>query len=136
AEGSVNEPDPTLGQLFWTVFSNPVVWITAFAYACTGVVRQGVDQWFPKYVKAQFGIEMKSAYFLILVFGIPLVATLGSLASGYVSDVFFKGKRAPVAAALYLAETCIILLAARFVTANTVVPFLILIAFTANATHS
>jgi OPA family glycerol-3-phosphate transporter-like MFS transporter len=136
AEGGVDEPDPTLKQLFWTVFSNPVVWITALAYACTGVVRQGIDQWFPRYVKAEFGIEMKSAYFLMLAFGIPLVATLGSLISGYVSDIIFKGRRAPVAAGLYLIETCVILCAAVFVSASTVVPFLILIAFTANATHS
>jgi MFS transporter, OPA family, glycerol-3-phosphate transporter len=80
-------------------------WITALAYACTGVVQQGLDQWFPKCVRAEFGIDMKSVYFLILAFGIPLVAMLGSLISGYVSDIFFKGKRAPVAAALYLIET-------------------------------
>ena len=129
-------PDPTIGELFWTVFSNPVVWITAVAYACTGVVRQGVDQWFPKYVKAMFQVDLKSPQFAILVFGIPLVATLGSLVSGYVSDIFFKGRRAPVAAALYLMETFVILAAARFVSANTVVFFLILIAFTSNATHS
>jgi OPA family glycerol-3-phosphate transporter-like MFS transporter len=131
-----NEPDPTLGELFWTIFSNPIVWITALAYACTGVVRQGVDQWFPRYVKAEFGIEMKSAYFIIMAYGIPLVATLGSLVSGYVSDIFFKGKRAPVAAALYLMETVVILLAAIFVSKGSVVFFLILISFTANATHS
>ena len=38
---------------------------------------------------------------------------------------------APVAAALYLMETVVILLAAWFVSPNTVVMFLILIAFTA-----
>jgi len=53
-----------------------------------------------------------------------------------VSDILFKGRRAPVAAALYLMETFVILAAARFVSANTVVFFLILIAFTSNATHS
>ncbi len=130
------EPDPTLRQLFWTVFSNPVVWITAGAYACTGVVRQGIDQWFPRFVESAYNINLKSPQFAALVFGIPLVATLGSLASGYVSDVFFKGKRAPVAAGLYLIETVVILAAAWFVSPNTVVIFLILIAFTANATHS
>lgn len=135
-EPADHTPDPTLGQLFWTVFSNPVVWITAGAYACTGIVRQGIDHWFPRYVKAEFSMDLKSAQFQLLAFGIPLVATLGSLVSGYVSDVYFKGKRAPVAAILYLAETVIILLAAVFVSKSTVVPFFILIAFTANATHS
>jgi OPA family glycerol-3-phosphate transporter-like MFS transporter len=135
-EPADNSPDPTISELFWTVFSNPVVWITAGAYACTGVVRQGIDQWFPKFVESAYSIDLKSPKFAILVFGIPLVATLGSLVSGYVSDIFFKGKRAPVAAVLYLLETCVILCAAKFVGPNTVVLFLILIAFTANATHS
>jgi OPA family glycerol-3-phosphate transporter-like MFS transporter len=135
-EATDHEPDPTLGQLFWTIFSNPVVWITAGAYACTGVVRQGIDHWFPRYVKSEFAMDLKSKEFAILAFGIPLVATLGSLASGYVSDIFFKGKRAPVAAALYLMETVIIVCAGLFVSRNTVVLFFILIAFTANATHS
>jgi OPA family glycerol-3-phosphate transporter-like MFS transporter len=36
------------GQVFRAIVSNPVVWVTAFAYACTGAVRQSVDQWFPQ----------------------------------------------------------------------------------------
>jgi OPA family glycerol-3-phosphate transporter-like MFS transporter len=135
-EPADNTPDPTLSELFWTIFSTPVVWITAGAYACTGVVRQGLDHWFPKYVDHEFGIDLRSAKGMLIAFGIPLVATLGSFVSGYVSDIFFKGKRAPVAAILYLAETVVILCAAFFVSANTVVMFLILISFTANATHS
>ncbi len=136
-ESADNSPDPTIGELFWTVFSNPVVWITAGAYACTGVVRQGIDQWFPAFAEQEYKINLKGPQFAILVFGIPLVATLGSLVSGYVSDIFFKGKRAPVAAALYLMETVVILCAAQLVIGpKSVVFFLILIAFTANATHS
>jgi MFS transporter, OPA family, glycerol-3-phosphate transporter len=136
-EASDNSPDPTIGELFWTVFSNPVVWITAGAYACTGVVRQGIDQWFPAYVEEAHGINLKGPQFAMLVFGIPLVATLGSLASGYVSDIFFNGKRAPVAAALYLMETVVIVLAAFLVIGpKSAIFFLIAIAFTANATHS
>src|SRR5215207_5386046 len=112
-EGESGGLDLSVGELFWTVFFNPIVWITALAYACTGVVRQGIDQWFPKYVEQAYQINLKP----------PRFATLGSLASGYVSDVFFKGRRAPVAAALYLAETCVILAAAWFVSPDTVVPF-------------
>ena len=131
-------PDPThAASCSGSIFSNPVVWITALAYACTGVVRQGIDQWFPKYVEQAYSIDLKSPQFAMLVFGIPLVATLGSLVSGYVSDIFFKGRRAPVAAALYLMETVRHPRARRgSSTPNTVVLFLILIAFTANATHS
>jgi hypothetical protein len=58
--------------------------------------------------------------------GIPFVASVGSLLSGYISDTVFKGRRAPVAAGLYFLETIIILSAAQFTSADTAVLFLIL----------
>jgi MFS transporter, OPA family, glycerol-3-phosphate transporter len=118
------------------IISNPAVWICALAYACTGAVRQGIDQWFPRYMQEVHAIDLKSARFQILAFSIPMVATLGSLTSGYMSDLLFKGRRAPIAAALYLIETLIILLAAQFHGPTAAIVFFILIAFTANSTHS
>jgi MFS transporter, OPA family, glycerol-3-phosphate transporter len=118
------------------ILSNPAVWITACAYACTGAVRQAVDQWFPRYMQDLYKVDLKSAQFQFLAFLIPLVASAGSLTSGYVSDTLFKGKRAPVAAILYFLETAVILLAAQFHTANAAILFLVLISFTANSTHS
>ncbi len=119
-----------------TILSNPVVWIIACAYACTGAVRQGIDQWFPRFMSEVYNVDYTSAQFQFLGFLIPFVASAGSLLSGYVSDTIFKGRRAPVAAGLYFLETLIILTAAQFHTANMAVLFLILISFTANATHS
>lgn len=119
-----------------TIVSNPVVWVVASAYACTGAVRQGIDQWFPRFMSEYHHVDMQSAQFQTVGFLIPFVASAGSLISGYVSDTYFQGRRAPVAAALYFIETIIILLAAQFHTANAAVVFLVLISFTANATHS
>jgi OPA family glycerol-3-phosphate transporter-like MFS transporter len=123
-------------QVIKTIASNPVVWVTACAYACTGAVRQAVDQWFPRYMQDLYQVDLKSASFQSLAFLIPFVASAGSLISGYVSDTLFKGRRAPVAAALYFLETGIILLAAQFHSANAAILFLVLISFTANSTHS
>jgi OPA family glycerol-3-phosphate transporter-like MFS transporter len=128
--------EPTLGEVIRIIASNPAVWICALAYACTGAVRQGIDQWFPRYLSEVYKVDFNSAQFNTVAFLLPLVATLGSLTSGYVSDIFFAGRRAPVAAALYLIETGIILLAAQVSTVNAAVTFLVLIAFTANSTHS
>ena len=72
--------------------------------------------------------------FSSLAFSFLFVASAGSLISGYISDIIFQGRRAPVAAGLYFLETCIILLAAQFQSVNATV-FLVLISFTANATH-
>src|SRR5438105_6318635 len=126
----------TVGQVFTAIASNPVVWIIACAYACTGAVRQGIDQWFPRFMQEAHHVDYSSAQFQFLGFLIPFVASAGSLISGYVSDTLFNGRRAPVAAGLYFLETTLILLAAQFHTANTAVVFLVLISFTANATHS
>jgi OPA family glycerol-3-phosphate transporter-like MFS transporter len=67
---------------------------------------------------------------------IPVVASVGSLISGYLSDLVFQGRRAPVAAGIYFLETVVILLATQFHSANAAIVFLILISFTANSTHS
>lgn len=129
-------PEPPLSEVVRLIASNPAVWVCALAYACTGAVRQGIDQWFPRYLSEVHHVDFKSPQFNTIAFLLPLVATLGSLTSGYVSDIFFAGKRAPVAAGLYLLETVIILAAAQVTGVNAAVTFLVLIAFTANSTHS
>ncbi len=124
------------GQILRRIAGNRIVWITACAYSCTGAVRQAVDQWFPRYMQDLYQVDLKSASFKFLAFLIPFVASAGSLASGYVSDLWFKGRRAPVAAILYFTETAIILVAAQFHSSAAAILFLVLISFTANSTHS
>jgi OPA family glycerol-3-phosphate transporter-like MFS transporter len=133
---STSETHSQLSVVIKTIASNPVVWITACAYACTGAVRQAVDQWFPRYMEDLYQVDLHSTSFKFLAFVIPMIASAGSLVSGYASDTLFGGRRAPVAAALYFLETSIILLAAQFHTANAAIFFLVLISFTANSTHS
>lgn len=130
-----NTPLP-FGLVFRTITSNPLVWLTAWAYFCTGVVRYGVDDWFPKYLKEVGHLDMQSWAFQAVAWGVPISATVGSIASGYVSDLFFHGRRAPVAIFLYVVETCILLIGAQFSSLVTVSFILVLAAFTCNATHS
>jgi len=131
--GDVRAP---LGVVFKTIVSNPVIWIVAAAYACTGSVRQSLDQWFPRLLQEVHHVDLNSHEFQLVAFLIPVVASAGSLVSGIVSDKFFAGRRAPVAAALYFIETAVILAAAQFHTVGMVMFFMIMISFTANSTHS
>ena len=140
---SVNPEEETGGHVqakvfdvFKIIVTNPVVWIVACAYACTGAVRQGIDQWFPRFMQEVHHVDYQSAQFQLVAFSIPFVASAGSLISGFISDKVFHGRRAPVAAALYFLETVVILSAAQFHSVNAAVFFLVLISFTANATHS
>jgi OPA family glycerol-3-phosphate transporter-like MFS transporter len=125
-----------LADVLLTIIRKPVLWVTALAYACTGAVRQSVDQWFPRFMEEAHHLDLNSSQFQFLGFLIPFVASTGSLISGYLSDVAFQGRRAPVAAGIYFVETAVILLAAQFHSANAAVFFLVLISFTANSTHS
>jgi OPA family glycerol-3-phosphate transporter-like MFS transporter len=131
-----DEVTAPLKDVFRAIAGNRVVWIVALAYACTGPVRQAVDQWFPRFLQDVHHVNLDSGKFALIGFMLPLVASLGSLLSGYVSDVIFGGRRAPVAAGLYFLETALILTAAQFNSANAAIMFLILISLTANGTHS
>jgi len=79
---------------FEHVFNNKLLWFIAMANAFVYLVRYGVLDWAPTYLSEvkQFSLEESGwAYFLYEWAGIP-----GTLLAGYVSDKWFKGKRAPV----------------------------------------
>jgi MFS transporter, OPA family, glycerol-3-phosphate transporter len=139
----------SLAESFKTIFTHPLVWFYAVAYACTGAVRTSSDQLQILYFKDQLGFDMKTnipnaaAWTLAIM---PLVAVFGSFLSGWVSDKFFKGFRSPVAMCLYLLEALVIAIAAVVLLKGHVGPtplgifigcvILILVSFTANSTHS
>ena len=125
-----------LGTVFWEIISNPVVWIMAVAYACTGAVRQAIDQWFPRYFEEVYHLDMTGAQFQWLGFLIPVAASAGSLLSGWISDRFFGARRAPVAGWIYFLQTVVILAATQIQTLNWALAFFIMIAFMVNSTHS
>jgi OPA family glycerol-3-phosphate transporter-like MFS transporter len=122
--------------VFKQIVSNHVVWIMALAYACTGAVRQSIDQWFPRYFQEVHHLEMTGGKFQALGYLIPFVASTGSLVTGWLSDRFFHSRRAPVAAGVYILEVVVLLIATQVHTVNWAVVFFVLVAFTVNSTHS
>jgi len=125
-----------LKAVFKHIASNPIVWVMAAAYACTGAVRQSIDQWFPRFFQEVHHLDMTGAKFQWLGFLIPFVASAGSLLSGWISDRFFDSRRAPVAAGIYLIEVFVILAASQIHTVDWAIFFFVMISFTVNSTHS
>jgi sugar phosphate permease len=139
----------SLKESFRTIFTHPLVWFYAAAYACTGAVRTSSDQLAILYFQDQLGMDMKKnipstvAWTLALM---PMAAVAGSLTSGWVSDRFFKGHRSPVAMSLYFLEAVVISFAAVLLLKGMVGPtpagiltgcgILVVISLTANSTHS
>jgi OPA family glycerol-3-phosphate transporter-like MFS transporter len=126
-----------IGAALRAIAGNPAVWVVAGAYACTGAVRQPMDQWFPRYMQEVHQADMKSSIFQFLGFAIPITASAGSYLSGIVSDKLFGGSRSPVAAFLYATETVIVLLATWYArTPWSAAWYFVALSFTCNATHS
>lgn len=123
-------------EVFFQIVKNKYVWIMASAYACTGAVRQTVDQWFPRYLQEVHKINLDSALFLVVGFLIPFVASTGSFISGVISDHVFGGRRAPVAAGIYCLEVLVIIVASQLSGAVPIAIAFVTVAFTVNSTHS
>lgn len=80
--------------LFKFVLNNKFLWILALANIMVYIVRYGVLNWAPTYlteVKSYSANSSRWLFFLYEYAGIP-----GILLSGWASDRFFNGRRAPV----------------------------------------
>jgi len=101
-----------LSDVFRTITKNPIVWIVAGAYFCTGFIRTAIYSWWTIYLLETWNVgkEAKLWWWTAVVL-LPLMASFGSLSSGIYSDKFCKGSRAPVAAFLYLMQLVFIILA-------------------------
>ncbi|MHC4609893.1 MAG: MFS transporter [Planctomycetota bacterium] len=132
-----------LSVVFATIVRKKMVWITACAYFCTGVVRTAQYDWWVLYFSREWGLDIKTSTLVIITGGmLPISAFFGSISSGFISDLLFKGKRAPVAMVLYALESAVILAAALLLSnVDVATPalasvLLILISLTCNSTHS
>ncbi len=133
----------SLGQVFRTIAGKPMVWITAGAYFCTGVVRTAQNNWTVMYFDEVWHLDVARSTLVIITMALlPIMAFLGSIISGFISDLLFKGRRAPVAVALYAIQAAvtvaaIVLLNHRSYAGPSLAAVLLLaISITCNATHS
>ena len=138
----------SIKECFVTIFSHPLVWFYALAYAATGAIRHSSDQlsilFFTKYLHLDLATKPKSVMLTMNI--VPLIAVAGSIISGVVSDKLFAGRRSPVALRLYAFLTIVVSVATVVMWSGLMGPsaagvflaclFLILVSFSVNATHS
>jgi OPA family glycerol-3-phosphate transporter-like MFS transporter len=88
------EKEFTAKEIFFTyVFKNKFLWLIAIANIMIYLVRYGILDWAPTYLKEAKGFSMNEsgwAYFAYEYAGIP-----GTLLCGWISDKIFSGRRAP-----------------------------------------
>jgi len=103
-----HEQEMTAKEIFFKyVLNNKLLWSIAIANAFVYMIRYGVLDWAPVYLKEAKGFTVDGsswAYFLYEWAGIP-----GTLLCGWISDKLFKGRRAP-AGILFMALVTIAVL--------------------------
>ena len=86
--------------------SSPVLWILAIGFFMMNAVRYSFMNWSVQYMADFHGRSLENSVLTAIV--IPLAGSAGALSAGWISDVFFGGRRAPVCVIvmLGLAVTC------------------------------
>jgi len=118
------------------VLTSKTLWLISGAYFCTGVVRSGLEQWFPSYLTEVHKLPQDSFAFQVTAYGMPLGAVLGAVAAGWTSDKIFQGRRGPSAAILYFGQLVLLILFNIYTGPVISGIFLILLSFFVNGPHS
>ena len=79
------------------VFSNPIAITIAVAEFCTGLVRGGFEQWFPRYMQEVQHLQLSNPIFQRNALAVVGAGILGAFVAGYASDKVFGHRRPPVA---------------------------------------
>ena len=95
------EPAPAGAVPLRELLARPVVRTIALAQLCTGIVRHGFEQWFPRYLVEVHGLAVDDARFQGSAFAVVAAGIAAAVVAGRVSDRVCGGRRAPVAFAGY-----------------------------------
>lgn len=87
----------TFGYVARKVFTNPVAITIAAAEFCTGFVRHGFEQWFPRYMQEVQKLPFDNPLFQKGAAGVVIAGIAGAFVAGFASDKIFGHRRAPVA---------------------------------------
>jgi MFS transporter, OPA family, glycerol-3-phosphate transporter len=79
------------------VFTNPITLTIAVSEFCTGFVRHGFEQWFPRYMQEAQHLQLNSGVFQAGALSVVVAGVLGAFTAGTISDWVFKSRRFPVA---------------------------------------
>ncbi|KKU34187.1 MAG: Glycerol-3-phosphate transporter [Candidatus Uhrbacteria bacterium GW2011_GWE2_46_68] len=92
----------TFGLVLKKVLTHPVTITITIAEMCTGVMRKGFEDWFPRYMQEAQHMALDNPVFTKGSFLIVMSGVAGAFAAGYLSDLLAKHRRPPIAAFGYL----------------------------------
>jgi MFS transporter, OPA family, glycerol-3-phosphate transporter len=86
------------------IFTNPITITIAIAEFCTGLVRKGFEEWFPRYMQEVQNLRLDNPIFQKNALAIVLAGVAGAFIAGMMSDKMFKARRPPVAFIGYILQ--------------------------------
>ncbi|MEK7705813.1 MAG: MFS transporter, partial [Myxococcota bacterium] len=126
----------TVGYVVRKVFTNPVTLTIAVAEFCTGFVRHGFEQWFPRYMIEAQSLAIDSAVFKKGALAVVLAGIAGAFFAGTISDWVFKGRRTPVAAIGYAVQVVSLAIVWRAPSVSFIIAAFIANSFAISMVHS
>ena len=87
----------TLNYVAKKIFTNPITITIACAEFCTGLVRKGFEEWFPRYMQEVQHLRLDNPIFQRNALTIVGAGVAGAFVAGTLSDKLFKTRRPPVA---------------------------------------
>jgi len=105
ASSGEDDVQPPIFTVLKKIVTNPVILIIAFVELCTGVLRNGIMQWYPIFAKENLAQGITSGFdYTLKNWGLiqMIAGVTGGLLAGWVSDRFFHSRRAPSAGLLYI----------------------------------
>jgi OPA family glycerol-3-phosphate transporter-like MFS transporter len=118
------------------VFTNPIMLTIALAEFCTGLLRHGFEQWFPRYLQEAQHLQLNSGVFEKSSLLIVLAGIAGAFAAGTLSDWIFRARRPPVAFLGYFLQMLCLAVVWRAPSLNWIVCAFIVNSFAISMVHS
>ncbi|MBX7044376.1 MAG: MFS transporter [Ignavibacteria bacterium] len=126
----------TLGYVAKKVFTNPVAITIAAAEFCTGLVRKGFEEWFPRYMQEAQHLSLDNPIFQRNAFAIVLAGIAGAFIAGFMSDKVFGSRRPPVAFIGYVIQILALAIVSMAPSLNAIVIAFVLNSLAISMVHS
>jgi len=118
------------------VLSNPIAITIAAAEFCTGVVRKGFEEWFPRYMQEVQHLALDNPIFQKNALIIVVAGIAGAFVAGYASDLLFGHRRPPVAFIGYVLQIVALAIVWRAPSIDLVIAAFVLNSFAISMVHS
>jgi OPA family glycerol-3-phosphate transporter-like MFS transporter len=126
----------TVKYVLGKIFTNPVTLTIIVAEFCTGFVRHGFEQWFPRYMLEAQKLPLDSPIFAKGAGAVVVAGILGAFFAGTISDWVFKGRRPPVAFLGYAMQVLSLAVVWQAPSINWVIGAFVLNSFAISIVHS